>query len=190
MSEELIKLVGTINLTPEFIKEVESEDWTEETWRQDAPGTPHKDTETIYLRTVKEVTPDEVFHGQDVVTTDLCKNKAIYRQLLQYIMVQLELVELGRVMLVNLKAGGSIDAHRDEGDYAAKRNRYHIPITTNPNVKFVVGDRPEVFNLEVGYIYQLANKEMHGVFNQGDTDRIHLVFDGIPLEGADTYDIA
>lgn len=186
---EYVELKGTITITPEFVEKVENEDWDEVTWRQDAPDTPHKDTKTLYLRTVKEVTPDEVFNGSDCVTTELCLNNAVYRQLIQYLTVQLELAEIGRVMFVNLPPGGHITPHADEGEYAAKRNRYHVPITTNKATKVCVGPEADEYHLEVGYIYQLANKQVHSVWNEGTTDRIHLVFDGIPLEGADTYDV-
>lgn len=187
---EYIEIKGAITITPEFIEQVENEDWNEVTWRQDHPDSPHKDTETLYLRTVKEVTPEEVFNGEDCVTTKLCLDNAVYRQLIQYLTVQLELAEIGRVMIVKLKPGGHILPHADGGTYAAKRNRYHVPLTTNPSTKFCVGEEAQEFHLEVGYIYQLANKEIHSVWNEGTTDRIHIVFDGIPLEGADTYDIA
>lgn len=186
MSEN-VEIKGVITITPEFVEKVENLDWEEVTWRQDAPDTPHKDTQTVYLRTVKKVTPDEVFNGTDVVTTDVCLKDAEFRQLIQYLTVSLELASIGRVMIVKLPPGGHIKPHPDMGEYAAKHNRYHVPIKTNPGVEFMIGEDNAV-HMEVGYIFQINNKETHSTWNEGDEDRIHIVFDGIPLEGVTLYE--
>jgi hypothetical protein len=63
-----------------------------------------------------------------------------------------------------------IDQHIDSDNYV----KVHIPIKTNKNSYFIFED--EKFNLEVGNAYLVNTALMHGTDNQGDSDRIHLIF--------------
>ena len=53
--------------------------------------------------------------------------------------------------------------------------RLHIPITTNPEVRFVVAGRRIIMN--PGECWYNDFTELHSVHNDGDGDRVHLTID-------------
>jgi hypothetical protein len=85
--------------------------------------------------------------------------------------------EMCTCVLTNLPASTKIDMHFDDRiDFFKNTNRVHIPITTNDDVIFKVGDQER--NMKVGEMWEINNYSMrHGVFNNGSTDRIHLMID-------------
>ena len=85
-----------------------------------------------------------------------------------------------RAMAAKLLPGAKIDPHRDAHPSFNCGHRIHIPITTNPRVRFTVDGRP--FKLEVGQCYEINNRMMHSVANKGTTDRIHFIFDYVPAD--------
>ena len=85
-----------------------------------------------------------------------------------------------RAMVAKLRAGGRIDPHRDMHPSFGCGHRIHAPIATNPRVRFSVDGRPH--HLEGGQVYEINNKKRHSVINKGDTDRIHFIFDYVPLD--------
>lgn len=84
----------------------------------------------------------------------------------------------GKIMLAKLKRGGKINMHTDcDLDSCVEPiypHKIHIPITTNPDTKFFVGNQS--YELEVGKAYEVNNIAIHGAANEGDCDRIHLIF--------------
>ena len=83
-----------------------------------------------------------------------------------------------RAIAAKLVAGGKIPAHRDSIDSFHIGHRIHIPITTNPGVRFTIGGRPYPF--DVGYAYEINNQQKHSVMNLGAEDRITFIFDYVP----------
>jgi hypothetical protein len=83
-----------------------------------------------------------------------------------------------RAMAAKLLAGGRILPHRDSHPSFAIGHRIHVPIVTNPRVRFMIDGRP--FNLEVGQAYEINNQKTHSVMNKGATDRINFIFDYVP----------
>ncbi len=80
----------------------------------------------------------------------------------------------GKTMLAKLNRGGKIGLHRDRPPSSAYPHKIHIPIQTNPDVKFFLDD--ETYHLEVGQAYEINNRTIHGGENLGDCDRINLIF--------------
>jgi hypothetical protein len=80
----------------------------------------------------------------------------------------------GKIMLAKLRTGGKIGLHVDRPIESAYPHKIHIPITTNPQTKFFVGDQS--YHFEVGQAYEVNNRDVHGAENLGDCDRIHLIF--------------
>ena len=80
-----------------------------------------------------------------------------------------------KAMFAKLLAKSKIDSHIDSGE----RNRYchkiHIPIQTDPDVLFYVGNQP--YELKVGYAYEVNNIVPHHVINNSSKDRIHFIFE-------------
>lgn len=80
-----------------------------------------------------------------------------------------------KVMLARLEAGQVIDSHVDGSGSNLYTHKIHVPIFSNQDVDFLVKDRR--FYLEPGKIYEVNNIENHGVINNSDSDRIHLIFE-------------
>jgi hypothetical protein len=83
-----------------------------------------------------------------------------------------------RAILVNLPAKSEIKKHIDKGKSLSLPRRIHIAINTNEECFFTVGNIAK--NLKEGEIWEINNDgRRHGVANDGDTDRIHLIADWI-----------
>jgi len=84
-----------------------------------------------------------------------------------------------RVLFTKLLANGSIYEHSDLGTSLWLGHRIHIPIITNENVLFHVGD--ETVNMKEGEMWEIDNTTKHSVVNNGE-DRVHLILDWITYE--------
>ena len=80
-----------------------------------------------------------------------------------------------RVMLARMAPGGVIHAHVDANPAARWPHKIHIPIQTNDQVQFFVD--PDIHHFQVDHAYEVNNLGLHAVRNDGDTDRIHLIFE-------------
>jgi hypothetical protein len=77
-------------------------------------------------------------------------------------------------MLSVVMPGHAIPAHADR-QLAAWRCRVHVPLATNERAAFIVdGER---FHLETGAAYLVNTEREHEVRNDGETPRIHYMFD-------------
>lgn len=83
-----------------------------------------------------------------------------------------------RAMAAKLIAGGKIKPHHDNHPSFHCGHRIHVPITTNPRVRFMIDGRP--YKLQVGQAYELNNQKQHSVMNKGTEDRITFIFDYVP----------
>ena len=83
-----------------------------------------------------------------------------------------------RAMAARLAAGGKISPHVDSHPSFHRGHRIHVPITTNPRVRFMIDGRP--YQFEVGQAYELNNQMQHSVMNKGKEDRITFIFDYVP----------
>lgn len=90
-----------------------------------------------------------------------------------------------RVMFAKMDPGGIIHPHVDAGPAAGFPHKIHVPLQTNPKVDFYV--EPNHYHFEVGKAYEVNNRVMHAVKNEGDTARIHLIFEYYDLDQSDTY---
>jgi len=83
-----------------------------------------------------------------------------------------------RAMAAKLLAGGKIRPHKDSHPSFHYGHRIHVPITTNPRVRFIIDGKP--YRFEVGQAYEINNQKTHSVMNKGAEDRITLIFDYVP----------
>ena len=83
-----------------------------------------------------------------------------------------------RAMAAKLVSGGVIKPHVDMHPSFHAGHRIHIPITTNPRVRFMIDGQP--YKFEVGRAYEINNQKRHSVMNKGKEDRITFIFDYIP----------
>ena len=80
-----------------------------------------------------------------------------------------------RCIIARLCSGGRVNLHRDHGFSLTRARRFHIPIMTNLDVHFTVGD--ETVHMRPGEIWEINNVKRHGVVNSGAKPRIHLILD-------------
>lgn len=80
-----------------------------------------------------------------------------------------------RVMLARMAPGGVIQPHIDANPAAKWPHKIHVPLQTNDHVVFFCGGAERHF--PVGEAVEVANLGPHWVRNDGDTDRIHLIFE-------------
>ena len=85
-----------------------------------------------------------------------------------------------RAMVVRLPARARIAPHRDKHDSFRQSHRIHVPLTTNPRVRFLVDGVPH--SLAAGRAFEINNQKPHSVMNNGATDRVHFIFDYLPAE--------
>ena len=83
-----------------------------------------------------------------------------------------------RAMAAKLLAGGKIASHKDAHPSFHMGHRIHVPITTNPRVRFMIDGRP--YRFQLGHAYEINNQKTHGVMNKGIEDRITFIFDYVP----------
>jgi hypothetical protein len=88
-----------------------------------------------------------------------------------------------RAMAAKLLPGEVILPHRDSHPSFHYGHRIHIPIKTNPRVRFMIEGRP--YQMEVGQAYEINNQKTHSVMNKGNEDRINFIFDYVPPELVD-----
>lgn len=104
---------------------------------------------------------DEILSLQNFINSALEKDGTIFR-----------------AILVNLPAKSEIKKHVDKGRSLSLPRRIHIPIVTNELCSFTVGNITK--NMKEGEVWEINNDgRRHGVINDGDTDRIHLIVDWI-----------
>ena len=93
-----------------------------------------------------------------------------------------------RAMAAKLLAGSIINPHVDKHPSFHVGHRIHIPITTNPRVRFMIDGRP--YQFKVGEAYEINNQLMHSVMNKGAEDRITFIFDYVPPEQIESLSAA
>jgi hypothetical protein len=82
------------------------------------------------------------------------------------------------VRLMRLAPGAEILEHTDADlNFKTGELRLHVPVTTNPGVAFRLDGR--LWPMQPGECWYLDFSRPHSVFNGGDSDRIHLVIDGL-----------
>ena len=86
-------------------------------------------------------------------------------------------VVLGRTRLMRLSGQAEVTAHIDQAYYWAERMRVHVPIVTQPGVRFHCGDAE--LHMTAGECWIFDTWRLHRVLNQGEDARIHLVADTV-----------
>jgi len=89
-----------------------------------------------------------------------------------------------RAMAAKLLAGKKITPHVDRHPSFHRGHRIHIPITTNPRVRFMIDGQP--YQFKIGEAYEINNQKTHSVMNKGDEDRITFIFDYVPPDAVST----
>lgn len=173
------RCLGAVDVTAlkQRILEQEPEAWTEQTIRQQIYEV-HKDTESIVMLFCDESWPD----GDIYRESGWERLADVAMPLIDHIIETW--YEPGgtllRAMAAKLKAKGRIHAHRDSLRSFHMGHRIHVPITSNPGVRFTISGRP--YQFEPGNAYEINNQKKHSVMNMGSDDRITFIFDYVPAD--------
>lgn len=175
---EPLRELGTVDVGPlrDAILGLESEAWLEQTRRQQDYDV-HRYTQSVVL----------VFtDGAGWPSITVTKEPGWER--LAHVAVPLMHDLLGRfyppggtiirAMAAKLLAGAVIKPHCDSHPSFHGSHRIHVPITTNPRVRFHIDGRP--YQFQVGTAYELNNQLQHSVMNRGHDERITFIFDYVP----------
>lgn len=164
-----------------IVERIESmpELWSEITARQDATGSPHKNTECIFVRGPYAFTLYYYMFdcgSYDYPVMDKLQDVLVpvMYPLLKY---AIKTTELGRVLIVNLKSGATIAPHIDQGKYADHFARFHLALTGNEHCALRVED--EEVNMQPGELWWFNHKLQHSGHNRGETDRWHIIIDAV-----------
>ena len=82
---------------------------------------------------------------------------------------------MNKCFLNRLAPQGLLWPHWDDEPSMAVSKRIHLPVLTNGQVDFIIGD--ETFHLEQGTLVEIDNIAIHSVKNHSDQYRVHLVMD-------------
>jgi hypothetical protein len=86
-------------------------------------------------------------------------------------------VTVGRSRLMRLSGHAEVSRHVDQGYYWAERVRVHVPIVTQPTVRFECGG--DAVNMAAGECWIFDTWRQHNVINDAVESRIHLVVDTV-----------
>jgi L-amino acid N-acyltransferase YncA len=170
---DVAPLLARINAQPDL--------WKQITARQDAPGSPHHDTECIFLRWAADRTAEAAFY--ELESIDYPAAEALMPEIAIVIIQALQAIgisvdhdprDIGKVIITKLPPGGSIDEHFDEGPYADKYDRFHLCLQQSGST-FTVDNAN--FTATAGELWWFNHKRRHSVSNNGHVDRIHLILD-------------
>ena len=82
---------------------------------------------------------------------------------------------ISRSRLMRLAPGAPVGTHLDARYHWFRRIRIHIPVITNPAVKFTCNE--QTVHMAAGEAWTFNSAKPHGVVNPSDQERIHLVID-------------
>jgi hypothetical protein len=84
---------------------------------------------------------------------------------------------VGRTRLMRLAGQAEVNAHVDQGYYWSERVRVHVPIVTQPTVRFECGGAAT--HMAAGECWIFDTWRLHRVLNDSTASRIHLVIDTV-----------
>ena len=179
-----MRKIGDIDVTrfAQQAAKITDAEWTADAFRQKTYEV-HKQTQTIRLIMDEDGRHrDPTYHPSYEIYKELVDpiETFIRRQFEQTLKAKRLRKKHGRgyfirMILVKLLANGSIPHHVDQGETLSKSHRMHLPIITNEQNLFSVGDTE--MHMKAGELWEINNRREHGVVNGGSEDRTHLIID-------------
>ena len=150
--------------------------WNANTLRTQFPGSPHAETDDIWLL-FNNVPEDETAVIDDIAVRPYPAWAELpqARHLVFDLMRRVEGMQLGRVMITRLPPGKTIPEHADQGAPATYYQRHQIALQTLPGCVFNIGE--EVVQFSMGECWWIDNRQPHSVVNNSADDRIVLIVD-------------
>jgi len=160
----------------EIVYSYSDDEWNKDRSRQEAAPQVHNQTNTIVILEISNMWQN----GESFAPELVSDNQELINLVKPILKDHEDLYDgqAGKVVFIKLPPNGRVNDHNDNGDYLSGVRRHHLPIITNDNVKFRVGN--DVINMKTGECWEINNNKLHGVVNLGDSDRIHMLFDIMP----------
>ncbi|MBO6554845.1 MAG: aspartyl/asparaginyl beta-hydroxylase domain-containing protein [Roseitalea sp.] len=168
-----------------FLDEIESIDdaWAQSTGRQDKIEV-QREALAIPLRGLRKSAIGDR-KRRDVHESRWTNSSAPFvlaRQFLEAFALEQDGI-LGRAKIVCLPAGKRVYPHIDRGEYYRVRNRYHFVLRSTDGSWLKAGN--EEVRMKEGELWWFDNDQMHEAHNDGELDRIHMIFDMLPSHRAE-----
>lgn len=171
-----LALIGTFDPEPlAGVLAANAHLWHDITARQDFDGSPHRDTQTIFLRWCQHFTVASALADNETLEMPPLGFLTEGQSLIAWALRVLSPERMGRAMIVALKPGGSIDLHADDGAYADAYERFHLVISSEPGNLFHVAT--EQVWMRPGEMWWFDHKRPHRATNDSNAWRIHLILD-------------
>jgi len=144
------------------------EQWERNTYRQDRSEA-SADVLTIVLKL------SDLSYNKTFVFNEWDEWQGVIEPVIYEVLHNFKNPFVNKCLLPKLKKGGCIIEHVDVSKTFSVSHRLHIPLVTNKDAIMTIGGEEK--NMKVGTCYEVNNKLLHSVVNNGDSDRIHLLFD-------------
>lgn len=177
--------LGELNVSDlrQTVSAISDEKWAENADRQKIYSDIHQYTQTIGLiydedMRHKDGTVHPIYHElKDLVEPVANHIAAFYQQRKPNVLESRRDLKpyFARIILVRLRAGGVISKHKDGSASMRRCHRIHLPLITNDEVTFDVGESS--IKMAEGELWEINNRREHAVANNGDRDRIHIILD-------------
>ena len=192
--DDAVKL-GTFNITTlrDRVLTLTDVDWNVDTSRQQTFDA-HTRTQTIKL-----IFDPDYRHTNPTIHTDFAIFEPLIAPLMAHIrshyvqtLRQRRVAEKNgsgyfvRALLTRLAPAAEITPHADDGHSLRCCHRIHVPVVTNPDCLFTVGDL--TWNMLEGEMWEINNRRIHAVRNEGAAPRVHLILDYVQ-PGETVFDI-
>lgn len=144
--------------------------WDEFSVRASYPGSAHTDTRAILYRG-----PSSFAHAFNPRAERSVRYPGLtgVRRLVNSVLEHLPVRDVGNIIIADLKPGGEITPHIDEGAYAEHYDRLHIAVTGE--CVFCVGGQPH--RPKAGDVFLFNHRRMHYVINPFPESRTHIIVD-------------
>ena len=170
---------SAIDPTP-FLDEITSVDdaWAAATGRQDKIAV-QREAMAIPLRGLRKSAVGDR-KRRDVHESRWTSGSAVYPVACAFLREMAEALEseLSRAKIVCLPAGRRVYPHVDRGEYYRLRNRYHLVLKSTHGSWLKAAD--EEIRMREGELWWFDNDQPHEAHNDGDENRIHMIFDLLP----------
>jgi mannose-6-phosphate isomerase-like protein (cupin superfamily) len=169
-----LKLASGFDVTPIMLELHRSPGlWDENTHRQSYPGTPHADTNSVWVRyrpaaEIKDLRSFAEQHRN--VFWPAWRELPSLRPLVFGLMTRVSAVELGSILITRIPLGGEVRLHSDKGSWAPEFYNTKVHVTLAGSSESTCDG--EVVTMVQGDIFTFDNLRPHSVLNNGDRDRI------------------
>lgn len=183
LETDVIKL-GEIDVSDlaEKVSALSDQTWLQDTTRQRKFAV-HVDTQTIWMiydsdfRHANPTRHPIMNEFEPLMTPVLDLIKDFYSKTLEQKIIPEEKKPgyFIRIIMTRLSPGGLINGHTDGGMSLKRCHRVHLPVITNEKCLFKTGNT--TLHMRAGEVWEINNRQIHGVKNAGDEARVHMILD-------------